>query len=50
MTVDEMAPGRGDRLRRPGSASAALGNAVVLRMKNMMDLPAGSVCSQDREA
>jgi hypothetical protein len=27
---------------RPGSASAALGNAVVLRMKNMNDLQSGA--------
>src|SRR6266446_4646240 len=29
-------------LARPGSASAALGNAVVLRMNNMGFLPAGT--------
>ena len=35
MAVDEMALGGGDRRGRPGSASAALGIAVVLRMNNM---------------
>jgi hypothetical protein len=33
-------------LARPGSASAALGNAVVLRMKNMGYLPAAKLRQQ----
>jgi len=42
MAVDEMALRAVEiGLARPGSASAALGNAVVLRMNNMDYLPAG---------